>query len=114
MRFNLRLVIAASAYMALASGCASLASNTTLLSDSSHLGTPYSGTLRDTHTLYCMGRGFVREPASLMFFPVFLLPLADLPLSAAVDSLLLPFDLALEPEARPLVVGEAGCRLIGM
>ena len=103
MSFQLRLVVTASVCMALVSGC-----------DSSHLGTPYSGTLRDTHTLYCMGRGFVSEPASLMFFPVFLLPLADLPLSAAVDSLLLPFDLALEPEARPLVVGEAGCRLIGM
>ncbi len=95
-------------------GCASIGSNTAILSDSSHLGTPYSGTTRDVHTLYCMGRGVMNEPASLLFFPIVLFPLVDLPLSFALDTILLPVDLALEAEARPLVVGEGGCRLIGM
>jgi uncharacterized protein YceK len=108
-----KLVTACLALM-LGSGCASITSNTTLLSDSSHLGTPYSGTRRDVHTLYCMGRGVIREPRNLMFFPIMLFPLVDLPLSFALDTVLLPLDVILEPDARPLVIGEGGCRLIGM
>ena len=96
------------------SGCASLLSNTALISDSSHLGTPYSGSRRDLHTLYCLGRDVGREPATLLFFPVALVPLIDLPLSLAMDTLLLPIDLVVEPDARPLVIGSGGCRLIGM
>lgn len=111
---KLQAALAGSLCIALHTGCASVLSNTTLLSDSSHLGTPYSGTIRDVHTLYCMGRGFVREPTSLILFPIFLFPLVDLPLSFALDTVLLPADLLMEPEARPLVVGEAGCRLMGM
>jgi uncharacterized protein YceK len=99
---------------ALGLGCASVASNTALLSDSSHLGTPYSGTTRDAHTLYCLGRGAARDPSTLLLLPVGLVFLIDLPLSAALDTVLLPFDVALDAEARPLVIGEGGCRLVGM
>lgn len=95
-------------------GCASLSSNTTLLSDSSHLGTPYSGTTRDAHTLYCMGRDFARSPETLLFFPVALFPLIDLPLSLAIDTVLLPVDIVLEAERAPLKIGEGGCKLWGM
>jgi uncharacterized protein YceK len=99
---------------ALTLSCASVASNTAVLSDSSHLGTPYSGATRDAHTLYCLGRDAIRDPAVLLLFPVGLVFLIDLPLSAAIDTVLLPFDIVLEPEARPLVVGEGGCKLVGM
>ena len=99
---------------ALGLSCASVSSNTTMLSDSSHLGTPYSGTIRDAHTLYCLGRGVVRDSSTLLLFPVGLVFLVDLPLSIALDTVLLPFDVVLEPEARPLVIGEGGCKLVGM
>jgi uncharacterized protein YceK len=95
-------------------GCSSVLSNTALLSDSSHLGTPYSGTTRDAHTLYCMGRGVTREPLTLLLFPVALFPLVDLPMSSAIDTVLLPVDIVRESEACPLKIGEGGCRLIGM
>ena len=61
-----------------------------------------------------MGRSVVYEPSNLLFFPVVLFPLADLPLSMAADTILLPLDLVLDPEAVPLVIGQGGCRLIGM
>lgn len=96
------------------SGCMSLSTNTTLLSDSSHLGTPYSGTRADLHTLVCFGRDVRRAPSSLLFSPVMLLPLVDLPLSLAIDTLLLPVDVVLEPDRPPLEVGRGSCRLIGM
>jgi uncharacterized protein YceK len=101
-------------FAALGLSCASVTSNTAVLSDSSHLGTPYSGTIRDAHTLYCLGRGVVRDSSTLLLLPVGLVFLVDLPLSVALDTVLLPFDVVLEPEARPLVVGEGGCKLIGM
>jgi uncharacterized protein YceK len=43
-----------------------------------------------------------------------LLPLIDLPLSAALDTLLLPLDLALEPERPRQSIAGGECRLIGM
>ena len=92
----------------------SLSTNTTVLSDSSHLGTPYSGTRGDLHTLVCFARDLSRDVSGLLFAPVMLFPLIDLPLSVALDTLLLPVDLALEPERPPQKVGEGGCRLVGM
>jgi uncharacterized protein YceK len=111
---RLTMVVAATAIVALSSSCASVTSNTAVISDSSHLGTPYSGATRDVHTLYCLSRNATRDPSVLLAFPIALLFLADLPLSAALDTLLLPLDIALEPDARPLVVGEGGCKLVGM
>jgi uncharacterized protein YceK len=111
---RLSMVVTATAIAVLSSSCASITSNTAVMSDSSHLGTPYSGATRDVHTLYCLGRDATRHPSVLLAFPIALLFLADLPLSAAFDTLLLPVDIALEPKARPLVVGEGGCKLVGM
>ena len=95
-------------------GCMSIASNTTLLQDSSHLGTPYSGTRQNLHTLVCYGRDVRRDASGLIFAPLMLLPLVDSVLSFALDTALLPVDLALEPERTPLEIGAGGCRLIGM
>jgi len=92
----------------------SLATNTTVLSDSSHLGTVYSGTRGNLHTLVCFGRDVSRDASGLLLAPVMLLPLVDLPLSAALDTLLLPIDLPLEPDRPPLSIGSGGCRLVGM
>jgi len=92
----------------------SLSTNTTVLSDSSHLGTPYSGTRGDLHTLVCFSRNVSRDASGLLFAPVMLFPLVDLPLSAVLDTLLLPIDIALEPDRAPQAIGEGGCRLIGM
>ena len=114
MRIRLSILVTALFLASHALGCASILSNTALLSDSSHLGTPYSGTVRDAHTLFCLGREGVGDPSILLLFPVALFFLADLPLSIAADTIVLPFDLALEREARPLVIGEGGCKLIGM
>jgi uncharacterized protein YceK len=96
------------------SGCMSLSTNTSLLSDSSHLGTPYSGTRGDLHTLVCFGRDASRDASGLFFAPVMLVPLIDLPLSFALDTLLLPLDVPLEADRPAQRVGEGGCRLIGM
>ena len=98
----------------LGSGCMSLSTNTTVLSDSSHLGTVYSGTRADLHILVCFARDVSRDASGLLFAPIMLLPLIDLPLSFALDTLLLPFDVALEPDRTPQRIGEGGCRLIGM
>jgi uncharacterized protein YceK len=114
VRIQFAISVTALALVAHATGCASILSNTAYLNDSSHLGTPYSGTARDAHTLVCVGRDAVSDPSILLLLPVWLLFLADLPLSIAMDTILLPFDLALEPEARPLVVGKGGCKLVGM
>lgn len=105
---GLALVAAAS------SGCMSIATNTAVLSDSSHLGTPFSGTRGDLHTLACFGRDASRDASALLLAPLMLVPLVDLPLSAAVDLLLLPVDIPMEPERPPLQIGSGGCRLIGM
>jgi uncharacterized protein YceK len=92
----------------------SLSTNTTVLSDSSHLGTPYSGTRGDLHTLVCFSRDVSRDASGLLFAPVMLFPLIDLPLSFAVDTLLFPLDWPLEPDRTPQKIGGGGCRLIGM
>lgn len=92
----------------------SITTNTTLLSDTSHLGTPYSGTRANLHTLVCYGRDVRREPSSALFAPLMVLPLVDVVLSFAVDTLILPVDVPLEPERPPLEIGAGGCRLIGM
>lgn len=98
----------------LGSGCMSISSNTALLSDNSDLGTPYSGTRGDLHVLVCLGRDASRDASGLLFAPLMLFPLVDLPLSFAVDTLLLPFDLAFDPGQPPQKIGAGGCRLIGM
>ena len=98
----------------LGSACMSISSNTAVLSDSSDLGTPYSGTRGDLHVLVCFGRDVSRDASGLLFAPLMLLPLIDLPLSFTLDTLLLPFDLALDPEQPPQEIGAGGCRLIGM
>ena len=92
----------------------SLLTNTAVLSDSSHLGTPYSGTRADLHILVCFGKDVSRDASSLLFSPLMLFPLVDAPVSFTVDTVLLPFDLALEPERPPQGIGKGGCRLIGM
>ena len=98
----------------LGSGCMSLATNIPVLSDSSQLGTPYSGTRVGLHILYCYARDVPGEPSILLVAPLMLLPLIDLPLSFALDTLLLPLDLALEPERPPQKIGGGGCRWFGM
>jgi len=98
----------------LASGCMSLSLNTAVLSDSSQLGTPYSGTRGDLHILVCFSKEVARDASGLLFAPVMLFPLVDLPLSFALDTLLFPLDWALEPEAPPQQIGAGGCKLIGM
>ena len=102
------------ALSALGQGCMSLSTNTTVLSDSSHLGTPYSGTRLNLHTLVCFGRDVSRDVSGLLFAPLMLIPLLDLAPSFAVDTLLLPVDIALEPDRPPLKIGRGGCRLFGM
>lgn len=96
------------------SGCSSISTNAALLTDQSHLGTPYSGTRADAHVLYCFGRGVSRDATTLILTPFALLFLIDLPLSIAFDTLLLPIDIPMEPEAAPSVPGRGGCKLIGM
>ena len=97
-----------------ATGCMSLSSNTTLLSDSSHLGTPYSGSRGDLHILVCFGRSVSRDASTLLFTPIMLFPLVDLPLSFVIDTLLLPVDIPLQADRKPQRIGAGGCRLIGM
>jgi len=92
----------------------SISTNTAVLSDTSELGTPYSGTRADLHLLVCFSKNVSRDASSLLFTPVMLLPLVDLPLSLAVDTLLFPFDWVLEAEHPPLQIGGGGCKLIGM
>lgn len=95
-------------------GCMSLSTNVPILSDQSHLGTPYSGARVDLHVLTCFSKNLLRDPAVLILTPIVLLHLVDLPLSATVDTLLLPFDIASEREARPVVPDGGSCKLIGM
>jgi len=64
--------------------------------------------------LYCFGRQVPRDATTLILTPFVLLFLIDLPLSIALDTLLLPVDVPMEPEAQPLIPGRGGCRLIGM
>jgi uncharacterized protein YceK len=92
----------------------SLSTNIPILSDQSHLGTPYSGVRIDSHVLVCFGKTIPRDPSILILTPLALLYLVDLPFSTAADTLLLPFDILREPEARPLVPGSGSCKLIGM
>lgn len=107
-------IAAAVLALALASGCMSITTNTTLLSDASHLGTPYSGARADLHILVCFARDVSRDASGLLFAPLMLLPLVDLPFSLVLDTLLLPIDLAVEPDRPPQDIGGGGCRLIGM
>ena len=103
------------ALLALASvGCMSLSTNIPLLSDESHLGTPYSGVRVDLHVLICFGKTVPRDPSVLILTPLALFHLVDLPFSTIADTILLPIDIPLEPEARPLVPGRGSCKLIGM
>lgn len=99
---------------AVSSGCMSIATNTTFLQDSSHLGTPYSGSRGDLHILFCFGRDVGQDASGLLLTPLMLFPFIDLPLSFVIDTVLLPVDLVLEPDRPPLRIGEGGCRLIGM
>ena len=96
------------------SGCMSLSTNVPLLSDQSHLGTPYSGVRIDLHVLICFGKTIPEDPTVLILPPLALCHLIDLPFSAVADTLLLPVDVWREPEARPLVPGRGSCKLIGM
>ena len=98
----------------LCSGCMSVATNTSFLSDSSHLGTPYSGTRGDLHILVCFSKDVGRDASALVLAPLMLLPLIDLPLSLLLDTLLLPVDIPLEPDRSPQAIGGGGCRLVGM
>jgi len=68
----------------------SITTNTTLLSDASHLGTPYSGARADLHILVCFARDVSRDASGLLLAPFMLLPLVDLPFSLVLDTLLLP------------------------
>jgi uncharacterized protein YceK len=95
-------------------GCMSLSSNIPILSDQSHLGTPYSGVRIDSHVLICFGKTLRRDSSVLILTPLALLYLVDFPFSAVADSLLLPVDIILEPEASPLIPGHGSCNLIGM
>ncbi len=106
---------AALVFLALASvGCMSLSTNIPILSDQSHLGTPYSGVRIDFHVLICFGKTLPRDPSVLILTPLALFHLVDLPFSAVADTLLLPIDIPREPEARPLVPGRGSCKLVGM
>ncbi len=100
--------------VAVSSGCMSIATNATFLQDSSHLGTPYSGSRGDLHILVCFGRDVGQDASGLVLLPVMLFPFIDLPLSFVIDTLLLPVDLIVEPDRPPQRIGEGGCRLIGM
>jgi uncharacterized protein YceK len=111
----LRWAHSLSLLIALASaGCMSLSTNIPILSDQSHLGTPYSGVRIDSHILVCFGKTIPRDPSILILTPLALLYFVDLPFSTAADTLLLPLDIPREPEARPLVPGRGSCKLIGM
>jgi len=95
----------------------SLSTNVAWLGDivgtGSHLGTPYSGVRIDLHLLFCGGKWVWEDPVSLILLPVAIVPLVDLPFSAVMDTILLPADVLLEPEAPPLVPGRATCS-VGM
>ncbi len=113
--FRIRWVHSPLLLIALASaGCMSLSTNIPILTDQSHLGTSYSGVRIDLHVLICLGKTIPRDPSVLILTPLALFHLVDLPFSAAADTLLLPLDIFLEPEARPLVPGRGSCKLIGM
>ena len=92
----------------------SLSTNIPLLSDQSHLGTPYSGVRIDAHVVFCYGKTVPKDPSILILTPFVLLYLVDLPLSIATDTLLLPADIPLESEAQRLVPGSGSCKLVGM
>jgi len=102
------------AFSFVAIGCMSLSTNTTILSSSSHLGTPYSGARGDLHTLVCFSRDVSRDASGLLFVPLMIFPVVDLPLSGVIDTLILPVDIALEPDRPPQGIGAGGCRLFGM
>jgi uncharacterized protein YceK len=97
-----------------APGCMSVLSNTAMLQDRSELGTPYSGSRRNLHTLVCFGRDVAQDASALLFAPIMLFPLIDLPLSFVVDTLILPIDVAVDADKPPLEIGKGDCRLFGM
>ena len=113
MRVTIPGVLAAVSSIALV-GCMSLSTNSKVLSSSSHLGTPYSGVRGDLHTLVCLSRDVSQGTSGLLLLPVMVFPAVDLPLSGAIDTLILPVDIALEPDRPPQGIGTGGCRLIGM
>lgn len=92
----------------------SLSTNIPIASDESHLGTPYSGVRVDLHVLICFGKTIPKDPWVWMLTPLAVFHLIDLPFSALADTLLLPADIPLEPEARPLSPGSGSCKLVGM
>jgi uncharacterized protein YceK len=92
----------------------SLSTNVPILSDQSHLGTPYSGVRIDLHVLICFGKLLPRDPSVLILTPLALFHLVDLPFSVVADTLFLPVDIPREPEAHPVIPGRGSCKLIGM
>ena len=91
-----------------------LSTNVPILSDQSHLGTPYSGARLDAHVLACYGKTLARDPSVLLLTPLALLHLVDLPLSTVADTLLLPIEIPRESEAESLTPGSGPCKLVGM
>ena len=68
----------------------------------------------DLHVLICFGKTLPGDLSVAILTPLALFHLVDLPLSAVADTLLLPIDIPLEPEARARVPGHGSCKLIGM
>jgi len=94
--------------------CGTLTTNTRILSDTSHLGTVYSGSRQDLHGLVCIGQDIKQDMSGLIFLPVGALLLVDLPLSVVADTLLLPVDIPLEADRPPQPIAAGGCDLFGM
>jgi uncharacterized protein YceK len=114
-RTHRRLRAALGAVGLLASpACMSATAHTTLISDASHLGTPYPGVRLDVHWLICFAREVRNDASALLFSPLAIFHLIDLPFSAVADTLLLAVDIPLEPDAEPLVPGRGSCKLFGM
>ncbi|MET1491528.1 YceK/YidQ family lipoprotein [Uliginosibacterium paludis] len=87
------------AFSLLLSGCSSLAVH------SDGFGYPYAGAEKSITQMPCA----IGTSGAALFIPVPFI-LADLPLSAVLDTLLLPFDLVVtSKEKRQEVVGLKGC-----
>ena len=83
-------------------------------SDQSHLGTPYSGLRMDLYAIFCFGKTLPRDPSVLILTPIALFHLVDLPFSTIADTLLLPVDIPLEPDARSVVPGCGSCKTLSL
>lgn len=106
--------VAAALALLMGAGCMSVSTNVPILSDQSHLGTPYSGVRIDLHVLICFGKTIPKDPSVLILTPLAAFHLIDLPFSVLADTLLLPADIPLEPEGPPLSPGSGSCKLVGM